>query len=39
MSRPALVLFDLDGVLAHYDHGPRLRTLADITALVKAKKP
>jgi HAD superfamily hydrolase (TIGR01509 family) len=29
MTRPALVLFDLDGVLAHYDHGPRLRTLAE----------
>jgi glucose-1-phosphatase len=29
MTAPALVLFDLDGVLAHYDHGPRLRTLAE----------
>jgi FMN phosphatase YigB (HAD superfamily) len=29
MSRPALVLFDLDGVLVHYDHGPRLRMLAE----------
>ena len=29
MPAPALVLFDLDGVLAHYDHGPRLRTLAE----------
>ncbi len=25
---PAVVLFDLDGVLAHYDHAPRLRLLA-----------
>lgn len=31
MPRPALVLFDLDGVLAHYDHGPRIRTLAERT--------
>lgn len=29
MSAPALVLFDLDGVLAHYDHAPRLRVLAE----------
>ncbi|HVI58149.1 MAG TPA: HAD family phosphatase [Luteimonas sp.] len=25
---PQVVLFDLDGVLAHYDHAPRLRLLA-----------
>ena len=25
---PAVVLFDLDGVLAHYDHAPRLEVLA-----------
>lgn len=25
---PAVVLFDLDGVLAHYDHAPRLQLLA-----------
>lgn len=31
MSTPALVLFDLDGVLAHYDHAPRLRVLAERT--------
>ena len=31
MSAPALVLFDLDGVLAHYDHAPRLRVLAERT--------
>lgn len=31
MSAPALVLFDLDGVLAHYDHAPRLRVLAQRT--------
>ncbi len=31
MSVPALVLFDLDGVLAHYDHAPRLRVLAERT--------
>ena len=29
MPAPALVLFDLDGVLAHYDHAPRLRALAE----------
>jgi len=29
VRRPALVLFDLDGVLAHYEHAPRLRVLAD----------
>ena len=29
MRRPALVLFDLDGVLAHYEHAPRLRVLSD----------
>lgn len=29
MPAPALVLFDLDGVLAHYDHAPRLRMLAE----------
>jgi len=28
MAMPALVLFDLDGVLAHYEHAPRLRVLA-----------
>ena len=29
MSRtPSVVLFDLDGVLAHYDHSPRLEVLA-----------
>lgn len=28
---PTLVLFDLDGVLAHYDHAPRLRVLAQRT--------
>ncbi len=31
MSTPALVLFDLDDVLAHYDHAPRLRVLAERT--------
>lgn len=31
MSMPTLVLFDLDGVLAHYDHAPRLRVLAQRT--------
>lgn len=31
MSAPTLVLFDLDGVLAHYDHAPRLRVLAQRT--------
>lgn len=31
MRRPALVLFDLDGVLAHYEHAPRLRVLAERT--------
>lgn len=31
MNTPALVLFDLDGVLAHYDHAPRLRVLAERT--------
>lgn len=31
MSTPTLVLFDLDGVLAHYDHAPRLRVLAERT--------
>lgn len=31
MRRPALVLFDLDGVLAHYAHAPRLRVLAERT--------
>jgi len=31
MSAPRLVLFDLDGVLAHYDHAPRLRVLAERT--------
>ncbi|MDY0021287.1 HAD-IA family hydrolase [Arenimonas caeni] len=29
MKRPALVLFDLDGVLAHYEHAPRLRVLSE----------
>ena len=29
MTTPAVVLFDLDGVLAHYDHAPRLRVLAE----------
>lgn len=28
MAMPSLVLFDLDGVLAHYDHAARLRLLA-----------
>ncbi len=28
MPMPALVLFDLDGVLAHYDHAARLQVLA-----------
>jgi len=28
-AAPAVVLFDLDGVLAHYDHAPRLRVLAE----------
>lgn len=28
MRRPALVLFDLDGVLVHYDHAARVRELA-----------
>jgi putative hydrolase of the HAD superfamily len=28
MTLPAVFLFDLDGVLAHYDHAPRLRVLA-----------
>lgn len=27
--RPALVLFDFDGVLVHYDHAARLRVLAE----------
>jgi putative hydrolase of the HAD superfamily len=27
-AAPDVVLFDLDGVLAHYDHAPRLETLA-----------
>lgn len=27
-AAPGVVLFDLDGVLAHYDHAPRLATLA-----------
>ena len=31
MSAPTLVLFDLDDVLAHYDHAPRLRVLAQRT--------
>ena len=31
MSAPTLVLFDLDDVLAHYDHAPRLRVLAERT--------
>jgi glucose-1-phosphatase len=31
MSARTLVLFDLDGVLAHYDHAPRLRVLAERT--------
>jgi glucose-1-phosphatase len=31
MSAPALVLFDLDDVLAHYQHAPRLRVLAERT--------
>ncbi|MGH8027687.1 MAG: HAD-IA family hydrolase [Pseudoxanthomonas sp.] len=31
MSATALVLFDLDGVLAHYEHAPRLRVLAERT--------
>lgn len=29
MRRPALVLFDLDGVLVHYEHAPRVRVLAE----------
>lgn len=29
MRRPALVLFDLDGVLVHYEHAPRVRALAE----------
>lgn len=29
MPRPALVLFDLDGVLAHYGHDTRVRMLAE----------
>ncbi|MBW8310609.1 MAG: HAD family phosphatase [Rhizobium sp.] len=36
MRRPALVLFDLDGVLAHYDHAPRLRVLAERTGATPA---
>lgn len=28
-AAPAVVLFDLDGVLVHYDHAPRLRVLAE----------
>jgi len=28
VNRPSLVLFDLDGVLAHYEHAPRLQLLA-----------
>lgn len=36
MRRPALVLFDLDGVLAHYDHAPRLRALAGRTGASEA---
>jgi len=36
MSAPALVLFDLDGVLAHYDHAPRLRVLAGRTRTSEA---
>jgi HAD superfamily hydrolase (TIGR01509 family) len=31
MNRPALVLFDLDGVLAHYRHDVRVNTLAQRT--------
>jgi len=31
MTRPALVLFDLDGVLAHYGHDVRVRELAERT--------
>lgn len=36
MRRPALLLFDLDGVLAHYEHAPRLRTLAERTGASEA---
>lgn len=36
MRRPALLLFDLDGVLAHYEHAPRLRTLAERTGTSEA---
>lgn len=36
MRRPALVLFDLDGVLAHYEHAPRLRVLAERTGASEA---
>lgn len=36
MRRPALLLFDLDGVLAHYEHAPRLRALAERTGASEA---
>lgn len=36
MRRPALVLFDLDGVLAHYAHAPRLQVLAERTGASEA---
>lgn len=36
MSRPALVLFDLDGVLAHYRHDVRIATLAQRTGAAPA---
>ena len=36
MRPPALVLFDLDGVLAHYEHAPRLRVLAERTGASEA---
>jgi len=36
VRRPALLLFDLDGVLAHYEHAPRLRALAERTGASEA---
>lgn len=41
IAAPAVVLFDLDGVLAHYDHAARLRVLAgrsdaDVDAVARA---
>jgi HAD superfamily hydrolase (TIGR01509 family) len=37
MTRPACVLFDLDDTLAHYDHGTRVRVLAERVGVAPAR--